>query len=135
MLERALHRRFIRAVRWNEQRVGAAKGLKAMLRYVNPNANWSSYTKIMIAPVTYWAADDSKVSAADQHALCDYMYIVLGKDLGKNFVIVDQPGPGVIKVSAALWWKNTAASTSDSCPARTSSSRSVCGAPGSRCTT
>jgi hypothetical protein len=75
---------------------------KAMLRYVNPNANWSSYTKIMIAPVTYWAADDSKVSAADQQALCDYMYIVLGKDLGKNFVIVDQPGPGVIKVSAAL---------------------------------
>ena len=27
---------------------------------------------------------------------------VLVKDLGKNFVIVDQPGPGVIKVSAAL---------------------------------
>src|SRR5712672_2368954 len=23
---------------------------KAMLRYVNPNANWSSYNKIMIAP-------------------------------------------------------------------------------------
>jgi Protein of unknown function (DUF3313) len=75
---------------------------KAMLRYVNPNANWSSYNKIMIAPVTYWAADDSKVSAADQQALCNYMYTVLQKDLGKNFVIVDQPGPGVIKLSAAL---------------------------------
>jgi len=75
---------------------------KAMLRYVNPNANWSSYNKIMIAPVTFWAADDSKVSAADQQALCNYMYTVLVKDLGKNFAIVDQPGPGVIKVSAAL---------------------------------
>jgi hypothetical protein len=75
---------------------------QAMLRYVNPNANWSSYTKIMIAPVTYWADDDSKVSAADQQALCNYMYTVLVKDLGKNFAIVDQPGPGVIKVSAAL---------------------------------
>jgi len=40
MLGRALHRRFIRAARWNEQRVGAAKGLKAMLRYVFPD-HWS----------------------------------------------------------------------------------------------
>jgi hypothetical protein len=75
---------------------------QAMLRYVNPNANWSTYNKVMVAPVTYWAADDSKVSAADQQALCNYMYTVLVADLGKTFVIVDQPGPGVIKVSAAL---------------------------------
>jgi len=75
---------------------------KAMLRYVNPNTNWSSYNKIMIAPVTFWAADDSKISGADQQALCNYMFTVLEKDLGKNFVIVDQPGPGVLKVSAAL---------------------------------
>jgi hypothetical protein len=47
---------------------------KAMLRYVNPNANWGSYTKVMIAPVTYWANDDSKLSAADQQVLCNYMY-------------------------------------------------------------
>lgn len=75
---------------------------KAMLRYVNPSANWGSYDKIMIAPVTFWANDDSKVSAADQQALCDYAYNVFVKDLGKNFVIVNQPGPGVLKLSAAL---------------------------------
>jgi hypothetical protein len=75
---------------------------QAMLRYVNPNVNWSSYNKVMVAPVTYWASDDSKVSAADQQALCNYMYTVLVTDLGKTFVIVDQPGPGVLKVSAAL---------------------------------
>jgi len=80
----------------------AGSDQEAMLRYINPNASWGSYNKIMIAPVTYWAADDSKVSAADQQALCNYMYTVLVADLGKTFVIVDQPGPGVIKVSAAL---------------------------------
>jgi len=73
-----------------------------MLRYVNPNANWSSYHKIMIAPVTFWAADDSKVSAADQQALCNYAYGVFVKDIGKNFTIVDQTGPDVLKISAAL---------------------------------
>jgi hypothetical protein len=75
---------------------------KAMLRYINPNATWSSYNKIMIAPVTFWAQDDSKVSAADQQTLCDYAYNTFTKDLGKNFAIVDQPGPGVMKLSAAL---------------------------------
>jgi ubiquinol-cytochrome c reductase cytochrome b subunit len=35
-----LHRRAVRVMRWNEQRVGAATGLKAMLRYVFPD-HWS----------------------------------------------------------------------------------------------
>jgi len=80
----------------------AGSDQNAALRYINPNANWASYNKIMIAPVTFWAADDSKISAVDQQALCNYMYNVLVTDLGKTFAIVDQPGPGVIKVSAAL---------------------------------
>jgi hypothetical protein len=75
---------------------------QAMLRYVNPSANWGSYNKIMIAPVAYWAADDSKVSVSDQQALCNYMYTVLAQTLGKNFVIVNQAGPGVLTLSAAL---------------------------------
>src|SRR5271167_1177107 len=80
----------------------AGSDQNAALRYINPNANWASYNKIMIAPVTFWAADDSKISAADQQALCNYMYNVLVTDLGKTFAIVDQPGPGVLKVSGAL---------------------------------
>lgn len=77
-------------------------GQQAMLAYTNPSANFTSYSKIMIAPVTFWAGDDSKVSSADQQALCDYFYNVLVTDLGKNFTIVDQPGPGVAKLSVAL---------------------------------
>ena len=75
---------------------------KAMLRYVNPNVNWSSYNKLIIAPVTYWAADDSKVSVADQQALCNYAYNEFVKVLGKNFILTSQPGPGVMKLSFAL---------------------------------
>jgi hypothetical protein len=75
---------------------------KAMLRYVNPNVNWGSYNKVMIAPVTFWAADDSKVSAADQQALCNYAYNEFVKVLGKNFILASQPGPGVMKISVAL---------------------------------
>jgi Protein of unknown function (DUF3313) len=75
---------------------------KAMLRYVNPSVNWGSYNQIIIAPVTFWAADDSKVSAADQQALCNYAYNEFTKVLSKNFILASQPGPGVMKVSVAL---------------------------------
>jgi hypothetical protein len=75
---------------------------QSMLRYTNANTNWSNYNAIIIAPVTFWAVDDSRVSAADQQTLCKYFDKVLIKALGKNFTIVDQPGPGVAKLSAAL---------------------------------
>ena len=56
----------------------------------------------MIAPVTFWAQDDSKVSAADEQTLCNFAHSAFVTNLGKNFNIVDQPGPGVIKLFAAL---------------------------------
>jgi quinol---cytochrome-c reductase cytochrome b subunit len=40
LLTRIFHRRLVRFVRWNEQRVGAAKGIKWVLRYVFPD-HWS----------------------------------------------------------------------------------------------
>ena len=76
---------------------------KAMLRYVNPSANWGGYNKIMIAPVTFWAADDSKVSAADQQALCDYAYNIFVKWIWKEFCHRRiQPGPGVFEAICRL---------------------------------
>jgi hypothetical protein len=73
-----------------------------MLAYTNANANFPSYNKIMIAPVTLWADANSQVSAQDQQNLRNYFYKALQTTLGKNFTIVDEPGPGVAKFSAAL---------------------------------
>ena len=77
-------------------------GQEAMLAYTNTAANFSSYNKIMIAPVTFWADNDSKVSSEDQQKLCDYFYNVLVADFGKNFTVVNEPGPGVAKLTVAL---------------------------------
>jgi hypothetical protein len=77
-------------------------GQEAMLAYTNPNANFASYNKIMIAPVTYWADENSKVSSADQQNLCNYFYNVLQTDFSKNFAVVNEAGPGVAKLSVAL---------------------------------
>jgi hypothetical protein len=56
----------------------------------------------MIAPVTYWADDDSKVSSDQQQILTDYFYNQLVQTFSKNFTVVDEPGPGVAKLSVAL---------------------------------
>jgi hypothetical protein len=80
----------------------AGSGQEAMLAYTNMSANFTSYNKIMIAPVTFWADSDSKVSSGDQQALCNYFYTVLQSDFSKNFTVVDEPGPGMAKLSVAL---------------------------------
>src|SRR5262249_17000640 len=63
-------------------------GQKAALAYINPNANWASYNKIIIAPVTYWADSNSTLSADQQQSLCNYLHSVLLKTLSQNFTVV-----------------------------------------------
>lgn len=75
---------------------------QASLRYVNPAAQWTQYKKVLVAPVAFWGGEATKVPAADQQALVNYFAQQLKEALGKKFQLVDQPGPGVLKVEVAL---------------------------------
>jgi hypothetical protein len=75
---------------------------QANLRYVNPNVNWATYTKIMLEPVTFWDSQDSSISPADQQVLTNYFYNTLKTNLSKKFTIVDQPGPGTMTIAVAI---------------------------------
>ena len=72
------------------------------LRYINPAAQWTQYNKIMIDPVTFWSGSSTRVSPADQQTLVNYLSQQLTLHLGQKFVIVQQPGPGIMKLDAAL---------------------------------
>ena len=80
----------------------------AALAYVNPNAQWSKYTKIQLMPVEFWAAADSKVSTSDQQMLTSYAYNKLQADLSQSFTLVSQPGPDVLTIRVALMDATTA---------------------------
>jgi hypothetical protein len=80
----------------------------AALVWVNPNAQWKNYDKVQLDPVQFWAADDSKVSTADQQTLTTYFYNALQTNLQKSFTLVNQPGPGVMKLQVALMDATTA---------------------------
>jgi hypothetical protein len=49
----------------------------AALVWLNPDTQWASYTRIQLMPVEFWAAADSKVSAADQAVQTEYFYNAL----------------------------------------------------------
>lgn len=75
---------------------------QASLRYINPAAQWTNYNKVMIEPVTFWGGDATSVSAADQQMLVNYFSQQLKDQLGKKFEVVDQAGPGVLKLTVAM---------------------------------
>jgi hypothetical protein len=76
---------------------------EAALRYINPDADWASYDKVIVEPVTVWASGGATaVPEQDLKNVADYLYAQLRDQLGKDFQLVDQPGPGTLRVAAAL---------------------------------
>lgn len=78
------------------------------LRYFSPGVQWTAYKQVMISPVTFWGGDTTKVSAADQQTLVNYFNQQLHEELGKQFQIVQQAGPGVMKIDVAMTDAETA---------------------------
>jgi len=86
-------------------RLSPGKSGQAQLVYVNPDAHFSKYTKIIIDPVTVWAIKKSslaKLPDKDVIALQSYLYWKLKEELSKDYAIVDQPGPDVMELRVAL---------------------------------
>jgi hypothetical protein len=81
-------------------------GDTAMLSYINPNAKFSTYTKIMLEPVrAYAASKDSsmaKLSKENQQMLLNYFDAALRENLKKSYTLVSQPGPDVLRIRVAL---------------------------------
>jgi len=81
---------------------------QAGLRYINPSAQWTNYSKVKIEPVTFWGGDSTAVSATDQQVLVNYFSQQLKEQVGKKLEIVDSAGPGVLKLTVAMTDAETA---------------------------
>jgi len=79
------------------------EGKEAQLVYINSTAPWSKYRAIMIDSVTLWQSDrTAKISAEDAQRLTDSLYAQLHKQLSQDYQIVNTPGPGVLRLRAAI---------------------------------
>ena len=78
------------------------------LIYRNPDARWNTYDKIMLEPVTVWlgkdavAKDTGVVPPDDVRALANTFYQKISEQLAKDYTLVQESGPGVMRISAAL---------------------------------
>jgi hypothetical protein len=80
----------------------AGEGEEAQLVYVKPGVDWSGYNAVMLDSVTIWRSGPESLSEESSRQLTDYFYQALHDEISKEFHIVKVPGPGVLRLRAAL---------------------------------
>lgn len=78
---------------------------EALLRYVNPMADWKHYTKVMIDPVQLWMGEGSSlrdIPQEDRTRLASLLLGTLQNALLADYRIVREAGPHVMRLSVAL---------------------------------
>ncbi len=76
---------------------------EALLHYINPDADWRSYDKIIFDSVTVWKNEETQdVSPEDLQMLTDFVYGQFHEAMSQDYTIVTQPVPGVIRVAFAI---------------------------------
>jgi hypothetical protein len=78
---------------------------EAAFRYIKPGVAFSAYDKVLVEPVTIWAASEDSlknVSEDDRSMIVDYLHTALVKRVGEKVSVVDEPGPGVLRLRAAI---------------------------------
>jgi hypothetical protein len=81
------------------------EGSEAQMVYIKPGVNWRGYNKIIIDPITAYAIPGNplaKLPKDQLNALVGYLYSALREQLGKDYQIVNAPGPGVLRLRVAL---------------------------------
>lgn len=81
------------------------RGEEPLLIYINPAADVRRYDKILIDPVEGYLGAGSRLSRLakpDRQALLDYFHATLRAQLGQDYALVDQPGPGVLRLRIAV---------------------------------
>lgn len=78
---------------------------EALLVYIHPNADFRPYDKILFDRVTVWFSEDAEYKGIDPDtlkALTDHFQQALLDAVKDGYQVVDKPGPGVLRVRAAI---------------------------------
>jgi hypothetical protein len=76
---------------------------EALLRYINPDADWRSYKKVMLESVTVWKNKETQdVPGQDLQMLTDFAYTHFYAALSWDHTMVNEPGPGVMRATFAI---------------------------------
>jgi hypothetical protein len=78
---------------------------RALLVYIDPHADFKAYNAILLDPVRLYASgkhEMEKVTPEDRQKILDYADATLREQLSIDYMLVDEPGPGVMHLRVAI---------------------------------
>lgn len=78
---------------------------RAVLVYIDPQADFKSYHAIMMEPVRLYASGKhgmEKLTPEDRQIILNYADAAIREQLGKDYKLVTAPGPGVMRLRVAI---------------------------------
>ena len=88
---------------YEDLKPGPEDGLKE--RYLKPGVDFKKYDKIMLDSVVFFLAEDAEykgINAEDMKELSDAFNKAVVDIVGKNYMLVGNPGPDVMRVRVAI---------------------------------
>lgn len=76
-----------------------------LVYFVTDRNKFKSYDKVLLEPVQVWRDEKSSVKDLDQEDasyLSQYLWSRLYEELGKDYKVVKEPGPGVMRIRVAI---------------------------------
>jgi hypothetical protein len=73
--------------------------------YIDPAIDFKTYDKILLERIMVWYKDDSEHKGIDPtqlKMLTDYFHDAIVKELGDDYPLVTEPGPGVLRIRIAI---------------------------------
>ena len=77
-------------------------GDEAQLRYINPQANFGGYTKILMDPVKFYSDKNSKLEGEDKKRIVDYLDATIKEQLKTDYTFVNKPSSETMRLRVAI---------------------------------
>ena len=75
---------------------------EALERYINPDADFTAYDKVIVDPVLTMCSMDSKAPREELYNLANHLHYKIIDKLEEDYKIVQTKDPGVMRISVAL---------------------------------
>ncbi|MDJ0868569.1 MAG: DUF3313 domain-containing protein [Myxococcota bacterium] len=77
----------------------------ARIVYIDPEADFSGYRRVVLEPVTAWAPGGSQLASlpqSERERLVQHFETALRRQLALEFDLVDEAGPGTLRIRVAI---------------------------------
>ena len=75
---------------------------EAQLIYINPQADFNSYTRILMDPVKFYSDKNSKLEGEDKKRIVDYLHATILEQLKYDYTFVNKPSEGTMRLRVAI---------------------------------